>query len=43
MRCVEAYGQRYNPPGPWPESSRGTGYGTALRLDTKARKDSPAA
>ena len=29
-------GQRYNPPGAWPESSRGTDYSAAFGLDSKA-------
>ena len=36
MRYVGFWGQRYNPPGSWPESSRGTDNGAALGLDTKA-------
>ena len=36
MRYVESWRQCYNPPGAWPESSRGTKNGAALRLDTKA-------
>ena len=30
MSYVESWGQRYNPPGAWPESSRGTDNGAAL-------------
>ena len=36
VRYVESWGQRYNPPGAWPESSRGTDNGAALGLNTKA-------
>ena len=35
MRYMESWGQRYNPPRAWPESSKGTDNGTALGLDTK--------
>ena len=36
-------GQRYNPLGAWPESSRGTDYGSALGLDTKTYMEPSAA
>ena len=36
MRYGKSWGQRYNPHGAWPESSRGTDNGPALGLDTKA-------
>ena len=36
MRYADSWRQRYNQPRAWPESSRGTKNGAALRLDTKA-------
>ena len=38
MRYVESWGQRYNPPVAWSESSRGTDNGTVLGLDVKATR-----